>query len=370
MQVVRSRSFMSSDCAALHRVLSNGLAVVDKSTGCARQATEQQCKRAMVASRACATCGCVRIASRCQPDCALPRSLAELLEPHMNARSTCDTSAQCNVAQRAGACVQGRCRCHYSDATGQRWGGWNCSVRNEGKGLDKRYSEKVYAHYYSNLSFLSGQTLTSRVENFTSRRTSLSGPGSTAEATVGVRAALPFLLSLLGLKTIVDVPCGDFNFLREVLASPASPLGLSYTGGDIVRSLVHELQHTFGGRQHARGLHLRFVPFDLATQVLWPADLVLVRDVLFHFDAERVLTVLRHVNQSGGRFFMSTSFPAHASSVVARKFKPGRGFKSYASWDLSAKPFSLGPPILAIGDDGQAPGRIMALWRLPLWSNE
>ena len=125
---------------------------------------------------------------------------------------------------------------------------WNCSFSNiqQGPTADRLFGEHVYERYYRNLSSLATKTLESKVDGRLERGTSLSGPGSNAEETVGLRTALPVLLSLLHIRSIIDVPCGDFNYMRAVLTAPATPPGIRYTGLDIVASLVRQLDYTFG----------------------------------------------------------------------------------------------------------------------------
>ena len=91
-----------------------------------------------------------------------------------------------------------------------------------------------------------------------------------------------------------------------------------------------------------------------------------MRDLLFHFDAERVQHVLQRIEASGSRYLLTTSFPAATRNDVT-KFRPGLGFSSFAGWNLQAPPFNLSEPLLAIGADGRSGAhRIMGLWRLPL----
>src|SRR5437870_5114626 len=62
---------------------------------------------------------------------------------------------------------------------------------------------------------------------------SLSGPGSSMDETGAVRRALPDLVSRLGVRRMVDIPCGDFHWMKEL------DLDLdAYIGVDIVGSLV------------------------------------------------------------------------------------------------------------------------------------
>lgn len=250
---------------------------------------------------------------------------------------------------------------------------WNCSFDNRatsGAGGHGMYGEDKYAKYYTNLTSLQQQTMDSAVVSRRERGQGLSGPGSTAEETLGVRAALPVLLRAFGIRSIVDVPCGDFNYMRAVLQAEATPTDIDYTGLDIVSNLVQELQGAFGGRQRGSRHHLRFGQFDLATQYLPPADLIVLRDVLFHFDVERVRQVLRRIDASGCRYALITYFPSHSVRASSAKFHAGRGFKSYGSWNLEDEPFHLPPPLLAIGRDGTDPGRVMGLWPCPLLRQE
>src|SRR4051812_10120929 len=44
----------------------------------------------------------------------------------------------------------------------------------------------------------------------------VSGYGSTIAGTEPLRTALPLLLRKLGVRTLIDIPCGDFNWMRKV----------------------------------------------------------------------------------------------------------------------------------------------------------
>ncbi len=61
---------------------------------------------------------------------------------------------------------------------------------------------------------------------------SVSGAGSNLTQTAEVRRVLPGLLAELGCRSMLDVPCGDFYWMRLV------PLDVDYTGGDIVSDIV------------------------------------------------------------------------------------------------------------------------------------
>ena len=57
-----------------------------------------------------------------------------------------------------------------------------------------------------------------------------------------------------------------------------------------------------------------------------------------------------------------TYFPRVDNKAAARKYRAGRGFSSYASWNLEMAPFGLPPPLLSIGWDGSRADRVVGLW--------
>jgi hypothetical protein len=72
---------------------------------------------------------------------------------------------------------------------------------------------------------------------------SLSGPGSCLAQTAEIRRSLPHVLQHIDARSLLDAPCGDFNWMKHVA------LGLEeYIGADIVDDLVVENQRKFGGR--------------------------------------------------------------------------------------------------------------------------
>jgi hypothetical protein len=68
-------------------------------------------------------------------------------------------------------------------------------------------------------------------------KVSRSGTGSTMEQTAHIRAALAQLFEELGIKTLLDVPCGDFHWMRHINIS-----NMHYIGGDIVADMVKKKQ--------------------------------------------------------------------------------------------------------------------------------
>ena len=173
---------------------------------------------------------------------------------------------------------------------------------------------------------------------------------------------------MLDVRSIADIPCGDWNWMRTLIDTPHFRKVERYYGGDVVPGLVGALRSSFGSER------VQFLPFDLMTQPLFPVDLLIVRDILFHFRTQQGLDVLKNAHNSGSRYLLSTYFPGYDNG----KRRPGgSGHSGFAPLDLETPPYNLGPPLLAIGYDGPPPGRagvwngkvgqrVMGLWTLPL----
>src|SRR5262249_14400546 len=60
------------------------------------------------------------------------------------------------------------------------------------------------------------------------------GAGSTLAYTQNLRRALPLLLTQLGVKRVLDAPCGDYHWFRFIERPPE----MHYVGADIVKPLI------------------------------------------------------------------------------------------------------------------------------------
>jgi hypothetical protein len=129
--------------------------------------------------------------------------------------------------------------------------------------------------------------------------TSVSGLGSEDPATAAIRQALPPLLKRLGVRTLLDAPCGDAGWIGRCR------LGVDYVGVDIVPSLVAANNQ----RAEQGELPGRFVTSDITRDELPRADLILCRDCLVHLSFRNIAAALERFRASGARFLLATTFP-------------------------------------------------------------
>jgi hypothetical protein len=128
---------------------------------------------------------------------------------------------------------------------------------------------------------------------------SVSGVGSELDATAAIRARLPGLLQELGVRSMLDAPCGDHRWMACV------PLDLDlYVGMDIVPSVIDGLQ-----RQYQGDARRRFVLGDLTRDALPRCDLILSRDCLVHFSFATLARAVRNLKASGAVWLLTTTFP-------------------------------------------------------------
>ena len=319
-------------------------------------------------------CQEVTLPLHCQPSEVECGTLGQLLNSIKPAAETCNSDSDCNYPH--GACSSKRCECVVDPQHNVSFGGSHCNVDNRHAASDSSnsaYTEDVFGKHYQNVDLDAGQR---------GGRMAASGSGSTLAATTGIRHVLPALISGLGIRTIIDAPCGDFGYMRHVLSSPqVAGRNISYVGVDLVHPLVAALNQRF--REPGR---VEFMPLDFMRQELWPADLLIVRDVLFHFDLNRSLKALQRINRSGAKFLLTTFYPKSRNNdffaagavqwsdpragTINRKFVQGSGFSSFYRINLLDAPFHLPPPLLSIGHDGnelEFNDRVVGLWQLPLW---
>ena len=177
---------------------------------------------------------------------------------------------------------------------------------------------------------------------------SVSGPGSNLEQTAMIRRELPGLLSELKVNRLLDVPCGDFNWMKEVTL----PLE-QYIGGDIVAELVSRNQEQYGGPGRS------FLPLNLLKDELPQVDLILCRDCLVHFSFADIERALARMRASGSKYLLTTTYTRVEQN---RDILTGE----WRTLNLELAPFDFPVPLRVI--DEQCPDPRYADKHLALWT--
>lgn len=173
-----------------------------------------------------------------------------------------------------------------------------------------------------------------------------SGTGSTLDGTSSLRAVLPRLLEELGVKTLLDVGCGDFHWMRHV------DFDGSYIGIDIVPSVIDANKAAYESDKR------RFACIDAVSEPAPYADAALCREVLFHLAFADGKKLIRNLKQAGIRYILCTTDPGC-------DFNPDIPTGAWRELNLRLKPYGFPEPMRQI-KDGQIdnPSRIVGLWEL------
>ena len=192
--------------------------------------------------------------------------------------------------------------------------------------------------------------------NLWSDAESRSGAGSSLAATARLRAELPALLRALGVRRLLDVPCGDFHWMAHVDLAAAGVE--AYVGGDLVEEIVaaNRARHAAPWRDFAR-VDLTAGPLPLVGGA--PADALLCRDCLVHLSYANVARVLDVVRASGVRWLVATTFPGRENADVADG--------DWRPLDLERPPFSFPPPAALLVEGCEEEGGAYADKSLGAW---
>lgn len=195
--------------------------------------------------------------------------------------------------------------------------------------------EQVFTTVYNNNWWWTGETC--------------SGCGSNLYQTQLIRQEIPRIVKKYTIKSILDIPCGDFHWMQYV------NLDIPYIGADIVKELVISNQKKYHDKQR------KFMHLDVITDNLPYADLILCRDCFVHLSYAQIWQALRNMKRSGAKYLLATSYSETKANTDI----------SAGSWrplNLMVAPFNFSNPIY-IFNEGYERDKCLVMWKfedLPL----
>jgi hypothetical protein len=177
---------------------------------------------------------------------------------------------------------------------------------------------------------------------------SKSGPGSDFRETKSVRAQLPYIYREYDIHTMLDIPCGDFNWMKHVNFE-----SIFYTGADIVEDVIRQ-------NSQYEASNISFCVRNLIKDKLPKVDIVLCRDCLVHFSLKDAFSALRNLSNSGSTYLLVTTFPSRQGNcdIATGQWRP---------LNLERAPFSFPPPLKSIREECMEAGGIYSDKSLGLW---
>ena len=133
--------------------------------------------------------------------------------------------------------------------------------------------------------------------NFWSSNESVSGYGSELKNTINIEKEIINIVKKYQIKSILDAPCGDFNWVKNVLDK-----NLSYIGGDIVQEIIDNNIRKF------KSNNLKFIKIDITKESLPESDLMICRDCLIHLSFESIRLFFENFRKSKINYLLLTTY--------------------------------------------------------------
>lgn len=188
-------------------------------------------------------------------------------------------------------------------------------------------------------------------KNYWGSAESRSGSGSSENQTSSIIGELPKLFEKYSIKSLLDIPCGDFNWMQRVDLD-----SIDYLGADIVASVIDRNK-----KGHASE-SVRFAKLSLTESQLPDADLILCRDCFVHFSFADIKKGLANLGRTKSKYLLTTTF-------VRRKRNEDIQTGLWRPINLEIAPFHFPSPITIISEncteaDGVFSDKSLALWDL------
>ncbi len=180
---------------------------------------------------------------------------------------------------------------------------------------------------------------------------SISGIGSQIDQTEAIRNALPDLIKKFKVKIFLDVPCGDFNWMKLVNLNVEK-----YIGGDIVDEIISNNNKLYVGNNK------QFEVIDLTKEMLPESDILFCRDCLVHLSYNDIKKTISNIKKSKIKYLLTTNF-----TDTKRNIDIPTG--AWRPINLQKKPFYFPKPILVIYEqylqkNGKHSDKCVALWEI------
>jgi len=167
-------------------------------------------------------------------------------------------------------------------------------------------------------------------DNFWLSKESRSGGGSLISTTKTIREKLPLLWEEYGIKTFLDAPCGDYNWMKEV-----EKRNIIYTGGDIVEEVIAQNNKKYSAQ------NVSFKVIDITKDELPAVDMIFCKDCLQHLSYEKIFMALSNFKRSKSKYLLTTSY---SETLYNWDIHDG----DCRPLNLLKKPFSLPQPLMKI----------------------
>ncbi len=181
---------------------------------------------------------------------------------------------------------------------------------------------------------------------------SVSGLGSEFEQTKKLPSILQKIILEYSIQSILDIPCGDLNWMNNVDLK-----SVKYYGADIVDSIIERNNNLYFEKGEKE-----FFILNLINDNLPNVDLLFVRDCLVHLSYIDIKMAINNCKNSKSKYLLTTSFPKHSYN-----YNINTG--DWRTIDLCSSPFFFPKPLLVFNEGYFASNhefhdKSLLLWRV------
>lgn len=190
----------------------------------------------------------------------------------------------------------------------------------------------------------------------------VSGMGATLAYTQKIRKDLPDVFQEYGIRSILDIGCGDFNWMKHIITDD-----ITYTGIDIVKKIIDKNSELYTAQ------NISFIHANCCIDPLPRADLVICRDVLAHFSYGEAFKLIENIKKSGSKYVLFTTY-ADQKRENNDLSQNQIGMSNYCL-NMEKAPFSFLRPLLLINENCPSPQHVvtpdksLGLWHLKKLDN-
>lgn len=151
-----------------------------------------------------------------------------------------------------------------------------------------------------------------------------SGPGSLLKNTEILRERLQLFIDRYNIKSIIDVPCGDFNYMKEVNLN-----NVQYNGYDISKNAIAKcLKYKTN--------NINFHNIDATVTQLPYSDLIICKDLFLHLSFEHIHNILQNIKNTKCKYFAVSRYSY--GNVVNNDQNSGVGCRAI---EVTRPPFNM-----------------------------
>lgn len=184
-----------------------------------------------------------------------------------------------------------------------------------------------------------------------------SGSGSMLQSTKNIRKKLPELIKKFNIKTILDIPCGDFNWFKSMNLEVDT-----YIGADIVKNMITTNNKLYGSKTR------HFMQLNATKDILPKVDLILCRDLFLHLSIADIFLIIKNFKKSKSTYLLVSTYLGVNRNIdiisggyIKNDNIPGKN----RHINLTISPFNFPEPMYIIEEDvAKHHNKCLALWKL------